>query len=375
MRKAGKGMRTIAKASVFFFLFGACAGVADTVAPTTPITPTTIGRGSSETEARKQPSVAPLKSGVVSTHAPFATGVCTLCHKDGKGGSPLLRPGNQTCYFCHEDVKKIMTSGKFQHRTASNCTNCHSPHNSAYPKLLLAKLPALCIECHVGIRKHMDSKVKHAALTTAASCTACHSPHASNVEKMLLRLPFEQCVGCHSTDDMTDSKGKLLFNFKKLFAENPIQHAPVAQKDCSSCHETHGSDNTRLLRAPYPAEFYAPFEVGNYALCFRCHDERIVTVKETTTDTRFRNGSYNLHYAHVNIADKGRICRACHEVHASKQPFLIREGVPYGSGGWILKIGYTKNPDGGICEKTCHTGKKYVNTLKSPAPATKGAAK
>jgi predicted CXXCH cytochrome family protein len=364
-------MKTMAKASVFF-LFVACVGAADTVPPATP---KTLARSSSEVRERKQPSVAPLKGGAVSTHVPFGTGECILCHvvkKDRKGGGPLLRPGNQTCYFCHEDVKKIMESGRFQHKTAQSCTHCHSPHNSAYPKLLLAKLPALCIDCHVGIKKHMDSKVTHAALTSAASCTACHSPHASNVEKMLLRLPYEQCVGCHSTDDMKDPKGKLLFNFKKLFAENPVQHAPVEQKDCSSCHETHGSDNTRFLRAPYPAEFYAPFEVENYALCFKCHNERIVTVKKTTTDTRFRDGSDNLHYAHVNIAERGRICRVCHEVHASKQAFLVREGVPYGSGGWVLKIGFRKNPDGGTCEKTCHANKSYVNTGSA---AAKGAAK
>ena len=364
----GKGMKTIGMAVVFAVSVAFLGVAAPALAQ---------GKGSSEVEARKPPSVAPLKSGAVSTHVPFGTGECSLCHekKDGKGVGPALRPINKTCYFCHEDVQNVMTSGKFKHKTAESCTNCHNPHNSAYPKLLLAKLPALCTDCHVGIRRRMDSKVKHGAMTTTASCSACHSPHASNVEKMLLRLPYEQCMDCHSSDDTRDPKGRLLVNFKKLLAENPVQHAPVAQKDCSSCHETHGSENTRLLLAPYPPEFYAPFVPANYALCFLCHDERIVTVKETTTETRFRNGSYNLHFAHVNKADKGRICRVCHEVHASKQAFLVREGVPYGSGGWILKVGFTQNPDGGTCEKTCHTAKRYVNTVKPTAPAAKGAVK
>src|SRR5512140_1474297 len=197
-------MKTVTSAGVFF-LFASFGGAADTVPQEIP---KTLQRSSTEVQTRKQPSVAPLKSGAVSTHVPFGTGECSLCHvvkKDGKGGGPLLRPGNQTCYFCHEDVKKVMESGRFQHKTAQARTNCHSPHNSVNPKLLLAKLPTLCLDCHVGIRKRMSSEVKHAALTSALSCTGCHSPHASNVEKILLRLPYEQCVGCHSADDMTDA--------------------------------------------------------------------------------------------------------------------------------------------------------------------------
>ena len=325
------------------------------------------------------PSVGPLKSGAVSTHVPFGTGECSLCHektKNGKGVGPAVKPVNKTCYFCHEDLQSVMTSSAFKHATASdNCTVCHNPHNSVHPKLLVATMPDLCTGCHVEIRKQMGSKVKHDALTTTASCSACHSPHASNVEHVLLRLPFDQCVDCHSRDDLKDGKGRALTNFRTFLAANPVQHAPVAQKDCSSCHQTHGSDNTRLLIAPYPPEFYAPFAPGNYALCFTCHDEKIVTVKETSTETRFRNGTQNLHFAHVNKADKGRICRACHEVHAAKQAFLVREGVPYGSGGWVLKIGYTRTADGGTCEKTCHTATKYVNTTAAappPAPPAGG---
>jgi predicted CXXCH cytochrome family protein len=153
-------------------------------------------------------------------------------------------------------------------------------------------------------------------------------------------------------------------NFKKWLADNPVQHAPVAQKDCSACHQPHGSDHTRLCIAEYPPEFYAPFEPANYALCFTCHDEKMVTSAETVTETRFRDGNKNLHFAHVNRQDRGRICRACHEVHASKLPYLIRDSVPYGSMGWMLKVGFTRNADGGTCDKTCHTTRTYVNLAK-----------
>lgn len=320
----------------------------------------------------KPASLAPVKEGeAVSVHSPFGSGDCALCHegKDPKGPGKAIKPVNETCFVCHEDMQSAMTKGKYRHAAAEkDCTSCHNPHNSRLKQLLVAEMPGLCNNCHTGIRKSMDSAVKHDALTSGRSCSACHSPHASGVEKVLLRLPYDQCVGCHSTDGMKDSDGKPMTNFAKFLAENPVHHAPIESKDCSACHQPHGSAHTRLAISEYPPQFYAPFAPENYALCFTCHDEKMVTAEQTTVDTRFRDGSRNLHFLHVNKPDRGRTCRACHEVHAAKQSFLIRASVPFGSKGWMLNVGYRKNPDGGTCEKTCHAAKSYVNAA---APAKK----
>ncbi len=320
-----------------------------------------------QVEARKAPSLAPYKGAVTSSHGPFESGDCSLCHqgKDAKSPGPAITPVNKVCFACHEDMQELMTKGRYKHKIAEeNCTNCHNPHNSPNHKLLHAQAPGLCTDCHGSVKKAMASAVKHEAVTSGSGCANCHSPHASNVEHMLLRLPFDQCIGCHNKDTVLDSAGKPLTNYKKLLEENPVHHAPVAGKDCSSCHQPHGSDNFRLLVAPYPAQFYAPFDVANYALCFTCHDDKMVTAAETTTATRFRDGNRNLHYLHVNQSSRGRTCRACHEVHAAKQQFQIRDGVPYGPKGWMLKVNFKANPDGGTCDKTCHTAKSYVNTSK-----------
>ena len=318
--------------------------------------------------SRPQISLAPVKpSEAVSTHSPYSLGDCSLCHerKDPKDPGPAKKPVNKTCFFCHEDVQAVMTKSKFKHVPAEQaCTMCHNPHNAKAKKLLSMEYAADCNSCHPAIARRMNAKVQHDVMRDSAACGNCHSPHASNVEKILLRLPFDQCVNCHSKDNMKDSSGKVMTNFKKWLADNPVHHAPVAQKDCSACHQPHGSDHTRLAIAEYPPEFYAPFEPANYALCFTCHDERMVTTAETTTETRFRDGTKNLHYAHVNRQDRGRICRACHEVHASKTAFLIRDSVPYGSMGWMLQVGFKRNVDGGTCDKTCHTARTYVNVVK-----------
>jgi predicted CXXCH cytochrome family protein len=192
-------------------------------------------------------------------------------------------------------------------------------------------------------------------------CMNCHTPHASNVEHLLIRMPFDLCVNCHSRDDSTDHDGRKLMNFKKWLDQNPVWHAPVASKDCSACHLPHGGDKFRLLVSEYPAEFYAPYDPKNYQLCFECHNPKVLSEPETTTLTKFRDGSKNLHFLHVNKPDNGRTCRACHEVHAARQPHHIRDAVPYGQKRWMLPINYTPSPSGGSCEKTCHGRKDYDN--------------
>ena len=89
---------------------------------------------------------------------------------------------------------------------------------------------------------------------------------------------------------------------------------------------------------------------------------------KTTTLTKFRNGDENLHYVHVNKDERGRTCRACHEVHASKQTHQIRDAVPYGHTGYMLKINFTQTPTGGICAKTCHVTRSYTNSVAALVP-------
>ena len=104
-------------------------------------------------------------------------------------------------------------------------------------------------------------------------------------------------------------------------------------------------------------QFYAPFHVEDYALCFSCHSQDLVLTKETSNLTDFRNGDLNLHYLHVNKPQRGRTCRSCHATHASNLPKHIRESVPFGT--WSLPIEFKKTQTGGSCAPGCHLPKKY----------------
>jgi predicted CXXCH cytochrome family protein len=323
----------------------------------------------------KKVNLAPLPPDAKATvsHGPFEGGDCSVCHqrKDAKDPGPITGTVNDLCLGCHEEFTQVMAR-KYGHGAAqASCVNCHNPHNSQLPKLLVEDVGTSCVSCHESIKTLISqSKVKHGVIETEGKCLNCHNPHAANVEHLLTRLPFDLCVNCHGKDGVNDHAGKPLTNFKTLLADNPNHHGPVESKDCSACHNPHGSEHFRLLKLDYPSQFYSAYDPALYALCFDCHEATILTTPETTTLTKFRDGNRNLHYVHVNKSERGRTCRACHEVHASKQPHQIRDSVPYGSKGWMLKINYAPTPTGGSCAKTCHAEKTYNNS-SSTAPASK----
>lgn len=308
--------------------------------------------------------IAPLasKPAPVSSHAPFEAGDCKVCHQgnDPKRPGPLKKATPALCLDCHEEFAGVLKRRHMHAPARTACTACHNPHNAAQPKLLLAESGALCKSCHVKTKVISETaKVKHRALSEGKQCNNCHDPHGSSISRLLTALPFELCVNCHNRDTMAGADGKKLQNMKALLDANPVWHGPVAERDCSVCHEPHGSANFRLLNEYYPPEFYAPYDRRNYELCMTCHREKAFSSAETTTLTGFRNGAQNLHFVHVQQGNRGRTCRACHEVHATKQKSLIREGVPYGSGGWVLALNYKRTETGGSCEKTCHQQRTY----------------
>jgi hypothetical protein len=113
-----------------------------------------------------------------------------------------------------------------------------------------------------------------------------------------------------------------------------------------------------ILRQYFPREFYNAYSTDKYSLCFNCHNKEIALDSLTTTLTDFRQGNLNLHFKHVNKKERGRSCKACHEVHASNQTKHIRKSVPFGL-NWSYPIEYTKHDNGGTCVVGCHRPKTY----------------
>jgi predicted CXXCH cytochrome family protein len=288
-------------------------------------------------------------------HGPVAVGGCVMCHNPHQSDYPRMLPaaGNDVCFQCHTDKAEAFKVKKFMHPPVKDsCTNCHSPHAADYKY----NLPAdgsrdLCLGCHYDKKEWIENvKVKHGGLETPRKCLACHDPHVSDYGKQLVKEPEDLCLSCHN--QQLDTPNGRLMNMEEYLKTNKDAHGPIKQKDCSACHNPHGSDDFRILRKYFPPVFYAAFDVKNYELCFNCHEKTLVLEPRTTTLTNFRNGDQNLHYLHVHKAVKGRTCRACHDPHATNNPKHIRDSVPFGR--WDLPLNFNISPDGGSCQPGCH---------------------
>ena len=287
-------------------------------------------------------------------HGPVAVGGCIICHNPHQSDYPrmLSAKGNDVCFQCHVDKAEAFRTAKFIHDPVKQaCVNCHSPHTGQYRYQLGADGSRdLCLGCHVEKKEWLAKvKVKHGALDTEKKCLACHDPHFSDYQDQLIKQPMDLCLMCHDKP-LNTPNGKIM-DMREYLAENKDKHGPIKQKDCTACHNPHGSDNFRILRKYFPPKFYAPFDVKNYELCFTCHEKTLVLEPRTTTLTGFRNGDQNLHYLHVH-QKKGRTCRACHDAHATNNPKHIRDAVPFGT--WELPLNYKKTDTGGSCLPGCH---------------------
>jgi DmsE family decaheme c-type cytochrome len=293
-------------------------------------------------------------------HGPAAVGGCVACHDPHTAdyAKNLRADGPELCFNCHTEKENAINGADYVHTPVSeDCTGCHDPHSAPEKFMLFSRVPSLCLECHDEQKKQISqASVKHGALETDRSCLNCHDVHKSNISKNLVDDPMDLCMSCHDRV-YENENGPDITNMKKLLAENMDHHGPIKQKDCSGCHNPHGSENFRILRNPYPPSFYMPFAENNYNLCFSCHEKTLVLEPETTKLTNFRNGSQNLHFTHVNKPGKGRTCRACHETHGSNYPKHIRESVPFGS--WDLPVEFQKTETGGSCTTGCHQEKQY----------------
>jgi len=293
-------------------------------------------------------------------HGPVAAGACMQCHAPHASDHAKLlsKPLRQLCLDCHTSMGERLADSKSLHAAVKeSCGDCHNPHGGDDAKFVKDSLPNLCFECHDDVAEAMvDAAVKHRPVVEGASCAACHDAHASEHGHLLVNEPMTMCLSCHNRE-VTTNDGRRVANIGEMIKDRPQQHGPVGDGNCTACHAPHAGEFAGLLKLAFPATFYVPFAEDRYALCFDCHEVDAMLEAETDDLTAFRNGKQNLHYVHVNKERKGRVCRVCHEVHASNAPKLIAESATFGS--WSLPIGFRPTETGGSCGCGCHRPYRY----------------
>lgn len=297
-------------------------------------------------------------------HGPAALGACTMCHRPHSGPEQKLLRNEVTalCGECHTQLVDEMRASSYLHEAAGKgCVSCHNPHSGPNPMMLPATQKELCGLCHEDIvQRATQAAVEHAPAKGSDGCVLCHTPHGSDNPALLRSQQKDLCLGCHSE---ALQEPEPVANIGALLEKNPEWHGPIREGGCTGCHDPHGGKEFRLLVEAYPENFYSPYQPDNYTLCFTCHEQDAMEAQYTKTLTGFRDGDVNLHFLHVNKAKRGRTCRACHEVHASRNKRHLSDAVPYGE--WDMPIGFEQSENGGFCTPGCHAAFGYDRTKRS----------
>jgi DmsE family decaheme c-type cytochrome len=118
------------------------------------------------------------------SHHPFREGKvdCTDCHNPHGSGTPAMLIAdsvNDQCWSCHEDKR-----GPFlwEHSPVrEDCLTCHRPHGSNHASLLVTRTAQLCQSCHLQGRHQTVAGTETAAWYINRQCLNCHTQiHGSN---------------------------------------------------------------------------------------------------------------------------------------------------------------------------------------------------
>jgi len=305
---------------------------------------------------------------------------CTTCHLDCN----LLPTGNQQessdyylkakepalCLECHTASKKdLAPAHDNQPLGNSKCSGCHDPHSSNIPKLLrefshgpykarlcsachpapvdgkvqlaAADVNQLCYDCHTGFKEEMEgTKSRHKLLSQSnRSCMDCHDPHAANQDYVLKKPIQDLCLGCHietpnkttpgampSQEATNTSKGSDDNNTQYLKLSSKYVHEP-ARKSCVLCHDAHGSEFPKELRAP------------ERDLCMDCHGANSEKIIQSSQAFPLFDGLVSLppktfeKVSHLDLSNKyvhepaNVSCAFCHDAHASDYPAELHASV------------------------------------------------
>ncbi len=251
-----------------------------------------------------------FKSVVLGDRPAEETG-CESCHGPA---APHLRAGggrdsiprafsllsaaktNEACLTCHsEDIAPANLRTSPHGSNGLSCSSCHSIHQPQTTAKLLQKAQLeLCSSCHRNAQAQFSLPFKHRVQEGFMSCSDCHNPHsapaqtgAQTAATRLLqpgRVNEQTCLECHN-----EKRGPFVF-----------EHPGVRVDGCQTCHEPHGSTNSRLLTRPVV-----------FTLCLECHNG--------ADDFGRQVNGVQVQSARHNLADpRYQNCTTCHvRIHGS----------------------------------------------------------
>ena len=177
---------------------------------------------------------------------------CSACHSVHVKSDPVLTKVTQpeVCFACHK-TQRAQTHRLSTHPLDAGkmaCSDCHNPHGSTGPKLLVKdSVNETCYTCHA--EKRGPFLWEHGPVVD--DCTNCHTPHGStNAPLLKTRVPY-LCQQCHSGDhgaQLNSGANLQNGNLTTVNGANPLANAAaraqLTGRACLNCHVlVHGSNH------------------------------------------------------------------------------------------------------------------------------------
>ena len=177
---------------------------------------------------------------------------CAACHSVHVKHDPVLAKATQAevCFACHK-TERAQTHRLSTHPIDAGkmaCTDCHNPHGSVGPKLLVKNsVNETCATCHA--EKRGPFLWEHQPVSD--DCSNCHTPHGSvNTALLKARPPF-LCQQCHSGDHGAQVNSGANLGGGAVTTVNGINplanaaaRAQLGARACLNCHVlVHGSNH------------------------------------------------------------------------------------------------------------------------------------
>lgn len=151
---------------------------------------------------------------------------------------------NTTCLSCHSGAKRMFWQGSSHEQQEVACTSCHQVHAQHDKVRDKQTQPDKCFTCHKDKRAEITKASRHPIKEGKVACSDCHNPHGSAGPKLMVRdSVVDTCTTCHA-----EKRGPFLWNHQPVTEDCAICHNPHGTSTpkllkqqlpflCQECHE------------------------------------------------------------------------------------------------------------------------------------------
>ena len=207
------------------------------------------------------------------------------------GAKHASAPGDQdgACLACHKTGLRMHWSGSEHESRDITCSNCHEVHAPRDAVLAKVTQPEVCFACHKTQRAQIHRISTHPILAGQMACSDCHNPHGSTGPKLLVKNSVnETCYTCHA-----EKRGPFLWEHGPVVDDCTNCHTPHGSTSAPLlkarvpwlCQECHSGDhaaainsganlpngNATTINGMQPLANQSPRTQLNARACLNCH--------------------------------------------------------------------------------------------------------